>query len=448
VVFEAVVGAFEVVVLQGGTAQEVIDFLDDNNYAQDPDAAPIMQQYLDDGFLFAAVKLAAGAEVDDIHPLSFKFQGTEPCVPIRLTRIAAKDDMGIRAYFLGQARWAPSNYSHVVLNPLHYNWSFSAPASYTNLLSMAVDEADGQAFVTEYAGSSNKVETFNIYRATWDETAFIGVDPVAAIGIIADQNLNIHPLIQALLLEFIPPPDGLDPQDFWNNIDFYANQIDMMAWDDAAFAAALLERIIEPGLHAIDLLDTWPKLTRLNTTISPSEMTLDPTFHANADLPDVTNTLITTTEQVLCGGDSVFHVDVDGVDTPVCVPEAETYPDWDGMPYSLRIEQVPQMGPVQVATDNADVIAAAYDTYQGSVECLADGGGAETGTGDGDGDGGGDGGDPGAEAGGSETGGSYNLPYDVSCGCSTDDGRAPIGVALGLLVLGLIGPWRRRRNDG
>ena len=65
--------------------------LDANDYAQDPASEPILQEYLDEGFLFAAVKLTAGADVDQIHPLAFRFQGTEPCVPIRLTRIAAED---------------------------------------------------------------------------------------------------------------------------------------------------------------------------------------------------------------------------------------------------------------------------------------------------------------------------------------------------------------------
>ncbi|WP_181198092.1 DUF2330 domain-containing protein [Enhygromyxa salina] len=443
VVFEEVVGAFEVVVLQGGTAEEVVDFLDANNYAQDPDAEPILQEYLDEGFLFAAVKLAAGAAVDEIHPLTFKFPGDEPCVPIRLTRIAAQDDMGIRAYFLAQDRWAPSNYKHVVLNPLAYDWQQSGPGSYLELLSMAADEAGGQGFVTEYAGPSGVVSDVSIYRPSWDETAFIGVDPIAALDIIGSQNLNIHPLIQSLLLEFIPPPEGVDAVNFWNNIEDFADQIDLMAWDDAAFAAALVERIIDPGLHAVDLLETWPKLTRLNTTMSPSEMTVDPTFHANADLPDLTNTTITTTEQVLCGGDQLYHVDVDGEDMPVCVPGGASYPGWEGMPHVLRIEQIPEMGPPQIETDNSAAIGAAFASYQTGVECLAD----EGGTGDGDTAGDGEGGsEPGDDAGddGTSTGAGYELPYDVSCGCSTRRGTAPVGVALGLLVLGLIGPWRRR----
>ena len=85
----------------------------------------------------------------------------------------------------------------------------------------------------------------------------------------------------------------------------------------------------------------------------------------------------------------------------------------------------------------------ADDTYGDChfINCHADGGG----TGD---TGGGGTGDGGADAGGGtgETGAGYDLPYDVSCGCSTDGGGAPVGVALGLLVLGLLGPWRRRES--
>ncbi|KIG16331.1 hypothetical protein DB30_04791 [Enhygromyxa salina] len=450
VVYEAVVGAFEVVVLQGGTAIEVIDFLTANNYAQDPAAEPILQEYLDEGFLFAAVKLTAGAEVDEIHPLTFRFQGDEPCVPIRLTRIAAKDDMGIRAYFLAQDRWAPSNYEHVVLNPLYYDWSlpasFKGPTTdgYLEHLSVAVDEAGGHAFVTEYADPSSSVLTGSIYRETWDETAFVGVDPIAAIDIIGDQGLNTHPLIRSLLAEFIPVPDGLSANEFWNNIARYANQIDQDAWNADAFATALVERIIDPGLHAVDLLDTWPQLTRLHTTISPSEMTLDPTFHANVDLPAVSDTWVTTTNQVLCGGDQLFHVNVEDVDTPVCVPEGSVYPAsaphpaWQEMPAALRIEQIPMMGPPQLVQDNAELIASVYAGYQSEVECVTD-----ESVGD---DGGSEEADGGNAEGGSEDSG-YNLPYDTTCGCSTPGGSAPLGIGLGLLVLGLIGPWRRRERQ-
>ncbi len=443
VVFQETVGAFEVVVLQGGTAAEVIDFLDANDYAQDPDSEPILQEYLDEGFLFAAIKLTARAEVGEIHPLVFRFPGNEPCVPLRLTRIAAEDDMGVRTYFLGQERWVPSNYRHVELNPLAYDWQLTGPARYLELLSMAIDEAGGRGFVTEYAGPSDVVQTWTVYSPDWNEAAFIGVHPMVALDIIAQQGLGSHPLIASLLMEFIPPPDGVDPQDFWNLFGVSEEDFDLEAWDDVAFAAALVERIIEPGMHAANLLDAWPKLTRMNTVISPHEMLVDPVFHTNASIPDVNRASVTTIQQVMCGGDRLYHVDVSGQDMPVCVPEYEAYPGWENMPASLWSEQIPMVGAPQIVYDNRDAVASAYELYQAGVQCeIGDGDG--DGTGDG-GPGDGDGGDP-----SDSDGTSGKLPADMmsdsACACAVDRGAAPVAVSLGVLVLGLIGPWRRRNR--
>jgi MYXO-CTERM domain-containing protein len=446
VVFEATVGAYEVVVLQGGTAAEVIDFLTDNDYAQDPEAEPILQEYLDEGFLFAAVKLSSGIGIENIHPLVFRMQSDEFCVPIRLTRIAANDDMGIRAYFLGSERWAPSNYDHVVLDPLRFDWkSSSGYPQYLELVSLALDEAEGgRGFVTDYAGPSTGVQTRGLWSPAWDETAFVGSDPIEAIALIADQGLNTHPLIQPLLLEYVPPPDGLDPQQFWNNIGDFADLIDLGAWDDVAFAAAIGERIIEPGLHATDLIEAWPYLTRLHTLLSPHEMTLDPTFHANPDLPDVARTRVTAT-QVLCGGDEVYQVEFDGVARAVCVPEATAWPSLD-VPYALRIEQLPMAGPAQVLVDNEAVILDALVEQQDGLSCNSLGGGetgsgseSDAGTGSGATASGGD-----DEADATTSGPTYDLPYDTSCGCASERGEAPLAIALGLLVLGLARPRRRR----
>src|SRR5690606_15012680 len=146
-------GAFEYVTLTGDSVDEVVDWLDLAGYAQDPDAPPILEEYLQEGFVFVAVRLRSGVDVDEIHPLAIRYAGIEPCIPIRLTRIAAVDDMAIRAMFLGNARVAPSNWPHVVLNHSRIDYVNSPAVSYREIVSLAIDEAGGRAFVTEYAGT-------------------------------------------------------------------------------------------------------------------------------------------------------------------------------------------------------------------------------------------------------------------------------------------------------
>jgi len=52
-----------------------------------------------------AVKLQPGAGVNEIHPLVVRYPGSAPCIPLKLTAIAATEDMAVRAFFLGDRRW-------------------------------------------------------------------------------------------------------------------------------------------------------------------------------------------------------------------------------------------------------------------------------------------------------------------------------------------------------
>ena len=45
-----------------------------------------------EGHLFVALKLKHGADTEEIHPIVLRYEGNEPCIPIRLTRIAAVED--------------------------------------------------------------------------------------------------------------------------------------------------------------------------------------------------------------------------------------------------------------------------------------------------------------------------------------------------------------------
>jgi hypothetical protein len=155
VVLATTVGAFEVFVLDGGTVQ---------------------------GHLFVAFRLSTDAEASEIHPITLRMPTTEPCVPIRLTRIAAQEDMEIRALFLGDNRVASANYRHVTLNPLKLDW-MTLGANYREVVTLAVDEpgANGHAFVTEYAGASGLVARDGLVGALWDAVPFmVAADPQAA----------------------------------------------------------------------------------------------------------------------------------------------------------------------------------------------------------------------------------------------------------------------------
>ena len=427
VVLQATVGAFEISVLEGGTVEGVMTWLSDNGYQQDPAAEPILAQYLEEEFLFVAMKLSTRAGVDEIHPIVVRYEGDEPCVPIRLTRIAAVDDMEIRTFFLQDARVVPTNFRHVLINPLKLDWPNNA-SNYKEVISMAVDadEANGNAFVTEYAGTSDVIQTWMIDQG-WSSAPFANfVDsPVGVIQELSNQGLifcdadwgtectYLHPLVESIVSQFIPVPEALAANEFYNCLECYVDQIDLTAWSATGFSMRLDERIIEPAQRAVALIEANPYLTRMYTTISPNEMMADPIFKLNNTLADVSNINFATQTNHCSGGATITLPD----GREVMFPDATdiTWPDFGAeMPWEEEVDQenMADNAPLINLVDNTEQINDLLEQYNKEADLP--------------------GADVDAEAGG--------------CVCSVDEGgEGRGGLAFGFATLALFGLVRRRR---
>ena len=373
VVVKGTAGAFEYVVLEGGTIDGIVAWLGDNGFAQDDDAPAILSEYLDEGFVFVAFKLRPGAGVDEIHPVILRWQGDEPCVPIRLTRIAATEDMPIRAFFLGERRVVPTNYRHTRINPVRIDWQ-RVGANYLDVVTLAVDdeEARGRAFVTEFAGRSDVVDRTNVWSSRWDSSRFAGLPADRLIDELVAQNLvscdfagecvPLHPLVPALVDEFFAAALDGPTQDAWSSWSafFGADGLDPNDWPDAEFAARFEELLVAPGEHAVDLLDGNPYLTRLFTTISPAEMIEDPLFHETDGLPDVTNQFSAT---MVSDCDGPTHIELsDG--RRIQLDDAGVAPTFDTMPAAEATEELPPLaGPPIVLADHRDAIDEELDAW-------------------------------------------------------------------------------------
>ncbi|MCA9710049.1 MAG: DUF2330 domain-containing protein [Myxococcales bacterium] len=436
VVLQETVGAYEIAVLQGGTAAEVIQWLDDNGYLQDPESEPIMQAYLDEGHLFGAIKLTGGTDVSEIHPIVLRFNSSEPCIPLRLTRIAAVEDMDVRSFFLGDARTVPQNYRHVLINEVKIDWTpGNLGSNYKEIITQAVDApmASGRAFVTEYAGLSDVVSRGGVYSSSWNSTVFETIEPIGVIDELSSQGLFFcdfdfgngcapsHPLLQPILDEFLPVPAGVDANAFYECVSCFQDQIDLAAWDGIRFAQALQDRVITPGEHANELLDAHSYLTRMYTTISPGEMTEDPMFHENRELDDVTNQH-SGVQRILCNGDSVYILP-DG--RQVYLPAGAPWPDFDdepawAMPSDEEVQEVMSAGAPVVLANNTQAIDDALAAYNAQMGWVA-----------------------GEDGDGATSGGENDDQSGSGCGCRS--GGTPGGLMLMLLGLGLGLASRRRQ---
>jgi len=153
------VGPYEWVALRSTTSEALLSWLTNRRYVVSPHARTLVQQYLDEGFLFVALKLVPGAEVSQLAPVKFTFPVFEPCVPLRLTAVSARPDMGVLVYVVGEHRARPERFAEVDIDIKKVRFTFTSQDStnYHHLLGESIDAAGGRGFITEFAGRTSSL---------------------------------------------------------------------------------------------------------------------------------------------------------------------------------------------------------------------------------------------------------------------------------------------------
>lgn len=197
------VGPFGFDVIGSEDPTALINWLRDNNYRVDPPMEPLIDLYVEEQFVFLAMRLLPEQGVQDIQPIQVTYPSDKPMIPLRLTAVAANPDMAVLTWFFADNQAIPENYAHMEIMDHEITFFSFGGNNYRQLLSARANEYAGHAFITEYAQPTNQL----------------------------------------------------------------------------AFADPLLQ----------DLSRRYAYLTRLNTVISPEEMTLDPVFNYNPQLKNVSN---------------------------------------------------------------------------------------------------------------------------------------------------------------
>jgi hypothetical protein len=295
VLSRASVGPYETAVLRSDDATALKAWLAANAYFVSDDASRIIDTYVAERSFFVALRLQNGREVQEIQPIVLKMAGVEACVPLRLTAIASVDDLRVNVWVLGQSRAVPTNYIEVSVNPTKIDW-FNFGANYPDLLRQAGDEAGGNAFAVEYAGTTAMMRGKILSRAF--DLARLGstLTPPAFLAEMQSQGISVDVYSLPVLRDVIPMPEpvrlqGIPETTFYGQIAFYWQQYsDSFApFDGGAATEALYKRVLQPLERAQALFDRHPYMTRLATFISPEEMTKDPFFVENPGLPTVSN---------------------------------------------------------------------------------------------------------------------------------------------------------------
>jgi hypothetical protein len=311
--FQGAVGPFDAAVIMSTDPGALKMWLTDNGYIVSDGAAALIDRYVAEQKYFVALKLLNGVGVQSIQPIVLKFRAPEPCVPLRLTAIAANPDMPVLLWVLGDNRVVPDGYHEIEIDEARINWEAGGSNYFgpKGLVSQAANEAGGKAFITEYAGTSSIAQRIVYSNGQFDLPRLDAAGtPAAYVQAFISMGLASDPQALPLLSQYIPMPDavkqmGVTPSQFYNNISFYWQTYAFPPFDLPGLTKAISQKIVQPRIDAQMMIDAHPYLTRLNTYISPEEMDKDPLFLVNRDLPPVSN-VHTAVLRTMCGSEYLF----------------------------------------------------------------------------------------------------------------------------------------------
>jgi hypothetical protein len=391
VVSQGQVGPYDTAVIRSDDPDALRTWLRTNGYILPPKLDPMLDPYVAGKYYFVALKLQQDRAAGDLQPITLRYAATKPGIPLRLTGIAATPNMDIFVWVLGDDRAIPENYRHATINEAQVDW-LNGGYNYKQVVTRAVDEAGGQAFVTDYAGSAKAVDLTALKGEKWDlgKLATL-VDPIPFLQAMQDDGYfdRGSPQALAFVRRYVPMPESLKgtwEPGFYSNPEQYRGQLRRAGVRVNAPKAAeeLAETVVKPDRAILEQFGRHDYMTRLYTTMSPEEMTQDPTFRFNPYLPMVNNVHEAT-------GVRDCRVHTDGETAPVHITLSDgtkftVYPDErrspyggidDGetsvkpssggpaasstpsMPFASRIEQLSPMGPPSIIKDNQATINTA-----------------------------------------------------------------------------------------
>jgi hypothetical protein len=373
-------------------AKVATDWFTANGYDLTTLDSAVLSPYLNDGLNLLAFKLTKGTDTGAIRPVVLTYESKLPAVPIRPTAVAAQDDMGIQIWVVGPSQAIPDNYKSLVINEALIDWLSGPqymtgtlpatgpgalkpvggpgfypysqkPSNYDAVVTAAANEAGGQGFVTELGAKSADYKDL-VWSSMDDQTFAMISSQSYADGIdaifMANQYYRGWDGWKDAIQGATTLPAGVTIDEFGRNPDMYRGTAKV---DTTMFFKLLNEKVVKPVADTAMMMVKAPYLTRLYSTMSSDEMTVDPAFNYNAELADVSN-VHTAKQFIECSPnlypyDAPWRIELPQGGVIVGKGNGNQWPVAEGsMPANLKIVQLSSTGPGKVVTDNSGSIGA------------------------------------------------------------------------------------------
>ncbi len=147
------VGPYETATVGSQDPTALLNWLTDHGYAVPDAAKPIIAWYVDEGWVFNALRLKPDAETTQMSPVKVVFPGLAPTFPLRMVAAGAGDQLGILLWVIADQRYMAMNYDTVAIDESRLRWStIDNRSNYRELFAETIAEHGNGAFVVEFAG--------------------------------------------------------------------------------------------------------------------------------------------------------------------------------------------------------------------------------------------------------------------------------------------------------
>ena len=187
------VGPYATVQLHATDSSALSNWLAQNGYDLSADVAPVIAEYVTEGFDFLAMKLLPNQGVQAMRPVRVTTPGASLSLPLRMAAVGTGPEVGISIWVVADGRYQPQNFPFFHIDDSALVWDFAMNQSnYTTLRVQNEANLMGKGWEIESSISLNEQTITNVILSGGQYYGGGGLGgPVAAP---ADPTLDYLPI--------------------------------------------------------------------------------------------------------------------------------------------------------------------------------------------------------------------------------------------------------------
>jgi hypothetical protein len=169
VVFHGNVGPYETVTLSSEDPAALTDWLNAHGYVIPDDIHPVIEQYVDEGADFIALRLRPNVGIQQMQPVRVVTPQGAPILPLRMVAAGVGEEVDIVLYVIGEGRFTIPDFSDVEVDLDRVSYDYAAfTSNYWTLRERALAENEGRSVLTSFAQRGLLTEFSDGFVATRD----------------------------------------------------------------------------------------------------------------------------------------------------------------------------------------------------------------------------------------------------------------------------------------